>query len=201
MATAFDGLGMGMLGKERQHMSGGPFSELGKMIPAGLAAYGLVKSGAVKNLNEGLNPKKMITDWFDSQTASRSRSPADVGYNAAQDTGLVREAVVPPDAATSMSPAIPPGMSNSVELSPAPVPQTLPPINVDQHIENAFPLRSSVSPDTFKRDVSQDMAALQTTQAQAPPPSNVGQGQMNKAPKSDGGANMASIIKLLMAFA
>jgi hypothetical protein len=45
------------------------------------------------------------------------------------------------------------------------------------------------------------MAALQTTQAPAPPPSNVGQGQMGKDAKNNGGVDMASIVKLLMAFA
>lgn len=200
MATAFDGLGMQFLGKERQHMSGGPFSELAKMIPAGLAAYGLVKSGAVKNLNEGLNPKKMVTEFFDSQPRSVPLSPANVGYNAAQDTGLKPEAVVPPDSVESIGPALPPGVSNPVQLPPTPIPQTLTPqINLDQHIENAFPLRSSVSPDSFTKNTEQDMAALQTTQTPAPPPSNVGQGQMGK--DAQGGIDMSSIVKLLMAFA
>ena len=207
MATAFDGLGMQFMGKERQHMSGGPFSELAKMIPAGLAAYGLVKSGAVKNLNEGLNPKKMITDFFDKQGVAppqMSGATNDMLAKANRDNSLtpdmvnLQNNVGSATETTSMSPAIPPGMSNPVELSPAPVPQNLPPVDVDQHIEDAFPLKSFVSPDTFKRDVSQDMAALQTTQAPAPSPSNVGQGQMGKDSQGDGGGILQALAPELL---
>lgn len=192
MATAFDGLGMQFLGKERQHMSGGPFGELAKMIAPGLVGYGLYKSGAVENLNDMFNPKKTITDKIVGAIAPDKGvaigDPSATGFNAAKDT--LNNKYVPTGQEAQPS--------GSVAPNPQPEPM-VPSRTIDNDVDEVIPMRS-VSADTFKKDVSQDMAALQTTQAQAPPPSNVGQGQMGKDAQG-GGVDMASIVKLLMAFA
>jgi hypothetical protein len=90
-------------------------------------------------------------------------------------------------------------MQSNVGVSPTEQQPMVPSRTIDDDVNDVIPM--TVSADTFKRDVSQDMAALQTTQAPAPPPSNVGQGQMGKDAKNDGGIDMGSIVKLLMAFA
>ena len=188
MATAFDGLGMQFMGKERQHMGAGPLGEIAKLIPAGLLGYGLFKSGAVDNLNDMFNPKKTITDKIAGAMAPDRGyaigDPSATGFNAAKDT-LNNLYGVAPD--------------QSVGVPPAQPQQTAPAPTIDQHVDDVIPMQS-VSADPFKRDVSQDMAALQVTQAAAPPPSNVGQGQMGKDAQG-GGIDMGQIVKLLMAFA
>jgi hypothetical protein len=88
-------------------------------------------------------------------------------------------------------------IQNGVGVPPTDAPQIVP--NVDVDVDQVIPMQS-VSADPFTKNTAQDMAALQVTQAQAPPPSNVGQGQMGKDAKSDGGIDMGSIVKLLMAF-
>ena len=67
MATAFDGLGMQFMGKERQHMASGPFGDLAKMIAPGALAYGLYKSGAVDSLNSAFNPKEALMGYMKGQ--------------------------------------------------------------------------------------------------------------------------------------
>jgi hypothetical protein len=53
MATAFDGLGMGMLGGERQYIKGGgPISELAKGLKDFAIVSGIQKSGLQEYLNK-----------------------------------------------------------------------------------------------------------------------------------------------------
>jgi hypothetical protein len=188
MATAFDGLGMQFLGKERQHMASGPFGDLAKMIAPGALAYGLYKSGAVDSLNSAFNPKEALMGYMKGQGVAppqMSGTTNDMLAKANRDNNLTTAMV---------------NTQNNVGVPPTEQEQMVPSRTIDNDVNDVIPLQS-VSADTFKRDVSQDMAALQTTQAPAPPPSNVGQGQMGKDAKNDGGVDMASIVKLLMAFA
>ena len=76
MATAFDGAGMGMFGREAQFTKGGPINELVKLLPAAGLAYGLIKSGAVSKANMGgffSNPTKVLGN------AITGSAPAPVG--------------------------------------------------------------------------------------------------------------------------
>jgi hypothetical protein len=196
MATnPFEGLGLQFMGKERQHMTGGPFSDLGKMIAPAAMAYGLYKSGAIDDINKAFNPKEALMGYLKGNAQpvvppQMGKTENDMLANENIRGGLTPDMV---------------NLQNNVGVPPT----EAPPVQTDvvqfdapSYAKQVIPSQyAGITADTFKRDVSQDMAALQTTQAQAQPPSNVGQGQMNKAPKSDGGANMAAIIKLLMSFA
>ena len=188
MATAFDGLGMQFLGKERQHMASGPFGDLAKMIAPGALAYGLYKSGAVDSLNSAFNPKEALMGYMKGQ-----------GVAPPQMSGTTNDMLAKANRDNNLTPAMV-NMQSNVGVSPTEQQPMVPTRTIDNDVDDVIPLQS-LSADPFKRDVSQDMAALQTTQAQAPPPSNVGQGQMGKDAKNDGGMDMASIVKLLMAFA
>lgn len=188
MATAFDGLGMQFMGKERQHMASGPFGDLAKMIAPGALAYGLYKSGAVDSLNSAFNPKEALMGYMKGQ-----------GVAPPQMSGAINDMLAKANRDNNLNPAMV-NMQSNVGVSPTEQQPMVPSRTIDNDVDDVIPLRS-VSADPFKRDVSQDMAALQTTQAPAPPPSNVGQGQMGKDAKNDGGVDMASIVKLLMAFA
>jgi hypothetical protein len=187
MATAFDGLGMQFMGKERQHMASGPFGELAKMIAPGALAYGLYKSGAVDSLNNAFNPKEALMGYMKGDGQ---------GVAPPQMSGATNDKLAKANRDNNLTPSMV-STQNGVGVPPTDAPQIVP--NVDVDVDQVIPLQS-VSADPFKRDVAQDMAALQTTQAQVPPPSNVGQGQMGKDAKSDGGIDMGSIVKLLMAF-
>lgn len=190
MATAFDGLGMQFLGKERQHMASGPFGEIAKMIAPGALAYGLYKSGAVESLNKAFNPKEALMGYMkgDGQGVAppqMSGATNDMLAKANRDNNLTPDMV---------------NTQNNVGVSPEQPQPMVPTPSIDQHVDDVIPMQS-VSADPFTKNTAQDMAALQTTQMPAPPPSNVGQGQMGKDAKNDGGVDMASIVKLLMAFA
>ena len=195
MATAFDGLGMQFLGKERQHMASGPFGDLAKMIAPGALAYGLYKSGAVDSLNSAFNPKEALMGYMKGQGVAPDQktdigvAPVKSGPMSVPSLTMIHDARVALDAMPEQS-----GNQGVVPFQSQPPART-----INDDVNEVIPM--TVSADTFKRDVSQDMAALQTTQAPAPPPSNVGQGQMGKDAKQDGGMDMASIVKLLMAFA
>jgi len=170
-------------------MTGGPLGDLAKMIPAGLLGYGLYKSGAVDNLNDMFNPKKTITDKIVGALAPEEKNvngvppviTGDMSVPTSSQKNEVREAL---DAL-------------STQNQPAPAK------TIEEHVDDVIPTKVSsvtVSPDPFTKNTAQDMAALQVTQAAAPPPSNVGQGQMGKDSQG-GGIDMGSIVKLLMAFA
>ena len=189
MATAFDGLGMQFMGKERQHMASGPFGDLAKMIAPGALAYGLYKSGAVDSLNKAFNPKEALMGYMKGDGQ---------GVAPPQMSGATNDMLAKANRDNNLTPAMV-NMQNNVGVSPTEQQPMVPSRTIDDDVNDVIPM--TVSADTFKKDVSQDMAALQTTQAPAPPPSNVGQGQMGKDAKNDGGIDMGSIVKLLMAFA
>ena len=188
MATAFDGLGMQFMGKERQHMASGPFGELAKMIAPGALAYGLYKSGAVDSLNSAFNPKEALMGYMKGD--GQGVAPPQMG-------GTTNDMLAKANRDNNLTPSMV-NTQNGVGVPPSDAPQIVP--NIDSDLDQVIPMQS-VNADPFKRDVAQDMAALQIAQAPAPPPSNVGQGQMGKDAKNDGGVDMASIVKLLMAFA
>jgi hypothetical protein len=190
MATAFDGLGMQFMGKERQHMASGPFGELAKMIAPGALAYGLYKSGAVDSLNSAFNPKEALMGYMKGDGQ---------GVAPPQMSGTTNDMLAKANRDNNLTPSMV-NTQNNVGVPPTQQEPMVPSRTIDNDVDEVIPMQS-VSADPFKRDVSQDMAALQTTQAPAPPPSNVGQGQMGKDAKNDGGVDMASIVKLLMAFA
>jgi hypothetical protein len=166
MATAFDGLGMGQLGRENQYYSGSnPIREALKGLKDFAIVSGIQKSGLQDFLN-------------------KAGSKGD-------------QAVPPPvSSAVPVNPAPMPAPSLASEVS-APVLQDANPIQ--KQADSAFGIQSSITPDTFKRDASQDMTVLQTTQAASPPPSNVGQGQMNKYGQG-GGLDLATIASIAKFF-
>jgi hypothetical protein len=170
--------------------------EVAKMLPAGLLGYALYKSGAVENLNDMFNPKKTITDKITGAVAPEKI--ATTGVPPVQGGDMSVQSFIQKDETKKALDAIP-DLNTGGAVSPAPLQLAPPPQTIDDNVNDVIPLRS-VGVDPFKRNVEQDMGALQIAQAPAPPPSNVGQEQLGKAPSSDG-VDMASIVKLLMAFA
>jgi len=196
MATTnpFESLGLQFVGKERQHMGAGPLGEIAKMIPAGLLGYGLYKSGAVDNLNDMFNPKKTITDKITGAVVPDQKTTTGIppvqGANMSVPTFIQRN-----DAREALN-AIPDSNTGGAVL-PAPTQLAPPPNSTDDDVNSVIPM---ISGDPFKRNVEQDIGALQIAQSQPQAPPTVGQEQLGKAPSSDG-VDMASIVKLLMAFA
>jgi hypothetical protein len=196
MATTnpFESLGLQFVGKERQHMGAGPLGEIAKMIPAGLLGYGLYKSGAVDNLNDMFNPKKTITDKITGAVAPEQR--AATGIPPVQGGNMSVQNFTQRSDVNEALNAIPDSNTGGAVLPAAP--QLAPPPNsTDDDVNSVIPM---ISGDPFKRNVAQDMGALQIAQSQPQAPPTVGQEQLGKAPSSDG-VDMASIVKLLMAFA
>jgi len=196
MATAFDGLGLQFLGKERQHMGTGPLGEVAKMLPAGLLGYALYKSGAVENLNDMFNPKKTITDKIAGAVAPEQIVAN--GVPPVKEGDMSVPSFVQKDESKKALDAL---STQSLDSKIIPFqfqPSDAPARTIENDVNEVIPMR--ISADPFKTNTAQDMAALQVAQAPAPPPSNVGQDQMGKAPQS-GGMDMGSIVKLLMAFA
>ena len=198
MATTnpFESLGLQFVGKERQHMGAGPLGEIAKMIPAGLLGYGLYKSGAVDNLNDMFNPKKTITDKITGAVVPEKI--ATTGVPPVQGGNMSVQNFVQRNDTREALNAIPDSNTGGA-VSPAPLQLAPPPQTIDDNVNDVIPLQS-VGVDPFKRDVAQDMGALQIAQSRPQAPPTVGQEQLGKAPSSDG-VDMASIVKLLMAFA
>jgi len=177
MATAFDGLGMGQLGRESQYYSGtNPFREAMKGLKDFAIISGIQKSGLQDFLNSATG----------KDTPYQGVSPAAHGYSAARDS------MIPPMTSTyDAANAAPPAPDVTV-----PVLQDVNPIQ--KQADSAFGIQSSVTPDVLKpRDPSLDQAPLQM--ASAPPP------QMNlpKYDNSGGGGldlgTIASIAKFFLA--
>ena len=160
------------------------------MIAPGALAYGLYKSGAVDSLNSAFNPKEALMGYMKGDGQ---------GVAPPQMSGTTNDMLAKANRDNNLNPAMV-NMQSNVGVSPTEQQPMVPTRTIDNDVDDVIPMQS-INADPFKRDVSQDMAALQTTQMPAPPPSNVGQGQIGKDAKQDGGMDMASIVKLLMAFA
>jgi hypothetical protein len=170
--------------------------EVAKMLPAGLLGYALYKSGAVENLNDMFNPKKTITDKITDAVAPEKI--ATTGIPPAQGDNMSVQNFIQRNDVNKALNAIPDSNTGGAVL-PAPLQLAPPPTTIDDNVNDVIPLQS-VGVDPFKRNVEQDMGALQIAQSQPQAPPTVGQEQLGKAPSSDG-VDMASIVKLLMAFA
>lgn len=147
MATAFDGLGMGQLGRESQYYSGtNPFREALKGLKDFAVVSGIQKSGLQDFLNN-----------LGKDTTSSGVSPAAHGYSAARDAMI-------------------PGMSYDTQntAAQAPAPEVVAPVLQDvnplqKQADSAFGIQSSITPDSLKlRDTSLDQVPMQA--ASAPPP-------------------------------
>jgi hypothetical protein len=204
MATAFDGMGLGMLGREGQFSRGGPVNDLVKLLPAFGAAYGLVKSGAVDKLNAG--------NWLSNPT--KAMTNAITGSAPAPDSSSSAVAPTPVSDNTTVSPVAPVEAGNAggdVEGSvAAPFQETITdpaitapvkgPSPIDENLINDVIGDSSITPDKLTADRSQDTSVLQT--AYMPNPSAVPPVGQGGGGGGGGGADMAKIFTtLLTAFA
>lgn len=177
-------------------MGTGPLGEVAKMLPAGLLGYALYKSGAVENLNDMFNPKKTITDKIAGAVAPEQIAAN--GVPPVQGGDMSVPSFIQKDESKKALDALSTQSLDSKIIPFQSQPSDAPARTIENDVDEVIPM--VVSADPFKTNTAQDMAALQVAQAPTPPPSNVGQGQMNKVPKSRG-MDMGSIVKLLMAFA
>lgn len=179
MATAFDGIGMGQLGKESQYYSGtNPFREAMKGLKDFTIISGIEKSG----LREFLN------DWTKNKGVDKSISPADNGYSAARD------AAIPPttttyDSANQNLPA-------QMPLVQEPVLQNNVPLQ--NQAERAFGIQSFLTPDPLKpRDPGMDQVAIQMASAPTP---QLNLPKYGKQPGGSGGLDPATILSIAKFF-
>jgi hypothetical protein len=208
MPSAFEGLGMGRLGADRTR-SGGAFSELSQMIPAGLLGYGLFKSGVVDNLNDMFNPQKILKDKIQSAFAPTGQQGVAIndGTKNYQPSHNLWEA--PPDATAPVAPP----QNAAAMLPPAPsavVPSSAPEKTIDDHVNDVIPIQSSSAPINTSvaqntltpRDTSQDMGVLQMASQPAVPPGGRDMQAVGNGGGGGGGIMKAiapEIFKLLLA--
>jgi hypothetical protein len=210
MASAFDGMGLGMMGSEKRFMTGSPISELTRMIPTALLGYGLYKSGAIDNLNDMFDPKKALQDKIKGAFTPTGRmgvaiNDGNKGYQPSQKLWeappeTAAEPVAPPQNAAALLPAAP----------DASVPAAVPEKSIDDHVNDVIPMQSSSAPINTSvaqntltpRDPSSDIGILQMASGPAVPPGGrdlqpVGQ------QKGGGGSLMSAIgpelLKLFLA--
>lgn len=180
MATAFDGIGMGQLGKESQYYSGtNPFKEAMKGLKDFAIISGIQKSGLQDYLNS-----------LNKEDTYRGVSPSDHGYNAARDT------MIPPVTST---------YDTLNTASPVVVPEVSPPVLQEQNeiknqADKAFQIQSFISPDLLQnRNPSLDQVQLQAASAQ---PTALNLPKYGKQLSGDGGgidpATILSIAKFFI---
>jgi len=180
MATAFDGAGMGMFGKEAQFTKGGPVNELVKLLPAAGLAYGLVKSGAVDKLN--------AQDWMSNPTkalgnAITGSAPAPAGTNG---TAVAPAAAAPNTNGTVITTDLPPATA-APAAAPAPSGNDL--------VNHVISDNSGVTQDLLKTDRSQDAGVLQAAYTPAAPPNQ------QQQQSGGGGSAIKTFLTLAKLFA
>jgi hypothetical protein len=177
MATAYDGLGMGQLGKESQYYSGSnPFKEAMKGLKDFAIISGIQKSGLQDFLNSSTGKDKPAI----------GTSPTDYGYSAARD------AMIPSVTSTMNAPST--VTPNTPEVS-APILQN--PDAIQDQANKAFGISSFVSPDAFKpRDPGFDQTPLQMASAPTQPLNLPQYGKQN----GGGGIDLAKIASIAQFF-
>lgn len=188
MATAFDGLGMGMLGQEARFTKGGPVNDLLKMLPAAGLAYGLVKSGAVGKLN--------AQDWMSNPTkalgnAITGSAPAPAG---ADGNAVVPAAAAPNTNGTVITTDLPPS-----DYVPAAKPNEAPAPSGDALVNHVIGDNSGVTPDLLNNDAQrQDSnSVLQAAYTPAAPPNQ----QQQQSGGGGGGSAISTFLTLAKLFA
>jgi hypothetical protein len=188
MATAFDGAGMGMFGREAQFTKGGPVNELVKLLPAAGLAYGLVKSGAVGKLN--------AQDWMSNPTKALGNA---ITGSAPAPAGADGNAVVPAaNAQTQNGTVITTDLPPS-DYVPAAKPSAAPAPSGDDLVNHVIGDNSGVTPDLLNNDAQrQDSnAVLQMASASADRPNN----QPSQDASGGGGSAISTFLTLAKLFA
>jgi len=188
MATAFDGAGMGMFGREAQFTKGGPVNDLIKLLPAAGLAYGLVKSGAVGKLN--------AQDWMSNPTKALGNA---ITGSAPAPAGADGTAVVPAADAQSQNGTV---ITNDLAPSdyvPAAKPSVAPAPSGDDLVNHVIGDNSGVTPNLLNNDAQkQDSnSVLQAAYTPAAPPNQ--QQQQNTG--GGGGSAISTFLTLAKLFA
>jgi len=178
MATAFDGIGMGQLGKESQYYGGtNPLREAFKGLKDFTIIQGIEKSGLRGFLNDLTKEKEPY----------KGVSPANAGYSAARD-GVIPPMTISYDSANTASQA------PTQEIT-APVIQDVP---LQNQADSAFGLQSLLTPDPLKpRDSGLDQTAMQMASAPAQP---LNLPQYGKQGGGGGGIDLGTIAALAKFF-
>jgi hypothetical protein len=201
MATAFDGLGMGQLGSEKRFMTGSPISELTRMLPTALLGYGLLKSGAIDNLNDMFDPKKALQEKIKGAIApnpnagvindgTKGYKPSD--YYEAEPIANSNQgaaAMLPP-------PAVAQPVAPTSVAKPVPAQGNVPEINADDLVKEIIPSFKSSQNTLTPRDASQDIGMLQIASTPAAPPSPMNLPQYGQ---NGGGSALVDLTKLFFA--
>lgn len=185
MATAFDGLGMGMLGREAQFTKGGPVNDLIKLLPAAGLAYGLVKSGAVDKLN--------AQDWMSNPTKALGNA---ITGSAPAPAGADGNAVVPAANAQSQNGTVITKDLPPSDFIPAAKPNAAPAPSGDDLVNHVIGDNSGVTPNLLNNDAQrQDSnAVLQMASASSDRQNN----QQSQNAGSGSGVDAAKIFTTLV---
>lgn len=206
MASAFDGMGLGMMGSEKRFMTGSPISELTRMIPSALLGYGLYKSGAIESLDDMFDPKKALQNKIKGAFTPTGQmgvaiNDGNKGYQPSQNLWeappeTAAEPVAPPQNAAALLPVAP-------DVS---VPAAMPEKSIDDHVNDviprqtsSLPMNSPVTENTFMASpTASDTSTLQIASMPAPPPGNINLPQYGK--KQDGGGGLQALASLAKLF-
>lgn len=191
MATAFDGLGMGMLGGEARFTKGGPVNDLIKMLPAAGLAYGLVKSGAVGKLNAQdwmSNPKKALGNAITGSAPAPAGADGNAvvpAADASNTNGTVMTNDLPP---SDFVPAAKPGAAPAATTSG------------DDLVNHVISDNSGVTPNLLNNDAQkQDSnSVLQMASASADRPNNQ---QQQQSGGGGAGSAISALTSLISFFA
>lgn len=200
MATAFDGAGMGMFGREGQFSRGGPVNELVKLLPAAGLAYGLIKSGAVDKANMGgffSNPTKALGNAITGSAPAPSTSqPTAVPPTSTGQDGMTNEQ------RASMLEQGAADLKSYQFGNPAPAEQMQPAEDSNKAVDSVFKssmIDSGVTPNPLNNAAQQadSNSVLQAAYTPAAPPNQ--QQQQNGG--GGGGSAISTFLTLAKLFA
>lgn len=205
MATAFDGAGMGMFGREGQFSRGGPVNELVKLLPAAGLAYGLIKSGAVSKANMGgffSNPTKALGNAI----TGSAPAPSDSTVSPIQPTSLTSPSgnTMGTDIEANQK-ALEQGAANVKSYQfggPAPAEQMQPASDPNKDVDSVFKTSmtdSGVTANPLNNAAQQadSNSVLQAAYTPVAPPNN----QQQQSGGRGGGSALKTIFSLAKLFA
>ena len=215
MATAFDGLGMGMLGSEKKYMSqDNPLSTAFKGLKDFGIMYGMEKAGVFDYLNKVGEQKQAMMDKYPGLSAKKPDGSAAPPAASAPVPAVTNAAVPAADNSATVDNNQNPLISddaadnlfkNTSGAQPgAVINQVLPPAKIQPGVAAPPPVVggaqiSGVSPDVIQpRNMGQDQLAMDVAVAQ-PPPLNLS--QYGKQGGGGGGSALSALSSLFTLFA
>ena len=215
MATAFDGVGMGMLGSEKKYMSQeNPLSSTFKGLKDFGIMYGMDKAGVFDYLNKMGEQKQAMMDKYPGLSAKKPDGSAAPPAASAPVSSVINATAPAADNSATVdnnqNPLITDEAAENVfkntsETQPSAIPtKVLAPSTFQPGVAAPPPVVggaqiSGVSPDVIQpRNMGQDQLAMDVAVAQ-PPPLNLS--QYGKQGGGGGGSALSALSSLFTLFA